>query len=556
MATTDIVTIGGVALTASGMLGHDCAMPITRLTKRLGTDEVLMNMPVFLGHWNTGTVQPVELDQVINIDTSGVTGACDVAVVDAAITEGELVLPDQAKIKLATPTLVLDELVPKFCRSRNITERELGLVMNRDGSLNEGNPYMIDFARFALATLSKAMAQLITRRVMRGDASDDFGLDGFYTQLEDGWAMGTPAIPAYLNQAIVIDWQTLTGAGAATTPDDLTVASQTLDLWGTTFNVPVGINLVQLLEDYLIPAVEAHWTDQNGGVDVWEIHVPPGSKRCLIDTAACFQPCNNDAGIWDTTLRERIIDLRARDVVRLFPSGREIPMWESTHVEADTMWFGPRSIGGNPTYGVVFRDMNEMFAALGVLGDTYGQGSGMFPDTEPLLTSYTDDLGIPFEASAIHWDVRKVSIDCVQAALMSVVGVLAAARHLWFKIEGITCGSFIDNDIQSGLQIDNASLESGLAAVTLSTPADDADVTDTTPALDWDDLTGATSYTVQIAADENFDDIVEVGNPTASTHTVTTTLTEDADYYWRVRGRNADGPGPWSVARRFVVNAA
>lgn len=557
MAITDIVTVGGGALTASGMLGRDCAFPITRLTKRLMNDEVLTRMMVFSGFWEDDTSVPVELTQAIDIDTTVVVDACDTAVVDAALTEGALIAPNMRKVKVATKSLQVDELIPAFCKQRNISRSELGLVLNSDGSIDPGNEYAVDFARFALASISKALAQILSQRIMRGDVSQDFGIDGLYTQLSSGWDQGSPVVPQYLNQAVTIDWQDLTGSGGATTPDDLTVASKTINLWGETLDVPVGENLAEFINDFLIPAVENHWTDDEGGVDVWEFHVPSGTKRCMINVAACIQPCGGDSGIWDTTLRERIIDLRARDVVRLFPSQREIPMWESPHVEPNVMWLGPRSIGGAPTYGVVFRDMNQLFNAIGVLGDTYGMGSGYFNAEEPLLTDIRQAVSIPFEATAIHQDIRKVSVDCVQASLMVKLGVLVVARHLWFKITGVTCANFIDTSITSGVTIDGDAIEGTPGIVSLSSPADAAVVADATPDLDWAAVTGATSYRIQIASDALFEDIVQAATVTAPTSIYTaTTLTEDATFYWRVRAINANGNGPWSAVRSFTVNAA
>lgn len=551
MNTTDIVTITGVALTASGLLGRDCAMPITRIDKKLMSDEVLRNIPVFTGHWEDNTVLPVELTQSIDIDTTVVSTDCDVAVVDAALTEGELIAPDMKTIKIGTKSLQLEKLIPAFCRQRNISSKELGMIMNAGGSIDMGNTYAVDFARFALSSVSKAAAQLLAQRILRGDASQDFGFDGLYTQLTNGWEQGSTTVPQYLNQAIVIDWEDLTGSSGATTPDDETVSGKTIDLWGERFDVPVGVNLAELLENYLIPAIERHWTDMNGGVTSWEFHVPSGTKMCMVNTAACIKPCGDTTIYFDQYLRERFVDLRARDMVRLFPSGREVPMLESPNVEAETMWFGPRAIGGDPTYGVFFRNMNEMFGALGLLGSTYGQGTGLFPDNEPLLTDYRE--GMPFEASAIHQDVLKTSINCVQASIMMQVGVLVTARHLWMKITGVTCSTMLA-DVKSGVTIDAEPIEGTPIAPTLSTPANNSSGTDTTPTLDWADTSGATSYDVVIATDLQFTDIVSWTNVSVSTYTPGSALALD-DYWWKVRARNANGAGAWSATRKLTITS-
>lgn len=556
MAITDIVTVGGSdSLVEAGLLGRDCAMPITRIEKRLMQDEVLRNMPVFFGYWENGTVVPMILGQAIDIDTTVIEDEdCDVAVVDADLTEGELVAPNMRLITLATKVLKIDELIPAFCKQRRIARRELGLILNSDGTIDDGNEYAVDFARFALATVSNAMSQLLAQRIMRGDESETYGFDGLYTQLTNGWEQGSPTVPTYLNQAVTIDWGDLTDSAGATTPDDLTADGKTLSLWGTTVDVPEGINLAQLIEDYLIPAVEANWTDAEGGIDTWEFHVPSGTKRCMINTAACIKPCEGMSIYFDSDMRERFTNLRARDIVRLFPSGREIPMLESPQIEENVMWLGPRSIGGAPTYGVSFQNMNELFNAVGVLGDTYGQGNGLFDADEPLLEDTR--MGLPFEANAVQQDVRKVSINCVQASLMVKVGVLAVARHMFFRIENVTCGTWVA-DVKSKVTIDGQDIEGEApAAPALSAPANNSSGTDTTPDLTWAAVTNPedVTYDIQIATDVGFSTIVVDVTGHATTTYTPSALAED-EYWWRVRAVDVDAAGPWSTVRKFTITS-
>lgn len=455
---TDILTVDStIDLTAAQFLNRDCAFPITRLERRLIMDEVLAQMPQFTGYWNDGTLLPVLLTQSMDIDTSVVVTDCDSAVVDGDITQGELIAPDMVKFKLETKTLQIDKLVPAFCKGRNLTADNRRTLINPDGSLNLGNPYSIDFARFIFSLLEKTMSALISDRVLRGDASEDFGLDGLYTQLEHGWTNGTPTVPDALNKALVIDWGALTGLGAGenASPDDRTVAGQTISIGGDTVDVPEDYNMAQFLNDFYFPYVQAHW----GVVDAYEFHVPPGTKRCIVRSAACIQPCGGDVTtIFDAELRARYAALSARDVVQLFPSGTEIAMLESPHVEAETMWLGPRSVNGDPTYGMFWRDMDEMYAQIGAFGNTYGQSGGMPMDTEPLLIDVIPEIDLPFEARVFRMDVTKISIDCVKAGLMAIIGVLAFERHLWIKFTNVTCATWV-KQLKSGVTIDGVAVE-------------------------------------------------------------------------------------------------
>lgn len=457
MTTTSIVTVDSVALTSAGMLNRDCAFPITMMHKKMPNDEVLRNMPVFIGHVEDGTNQPVLYDQALDIDVTGVSGACDVAVVSGSHSECGFTVPQMRKVKLKSPTLVVDELVPKFCRSRNMSTKELGVIFNPDGSIDEGNPYAIDFARYVYAMVGKAWIAHVSNKAMTGDYADTDGLgfDGLYTQLGSGWDNGSDACPAWMNTAITFNWDTLTG-GAGTgnaAPTAETVAGQTISLWGNNVSVPVGMNLAELLDEVIFPAIEAHWipTYMNEGSDptapdvTWEMHVQSGGARCIINTASCFQPCNLD-GDFDQTLRERVKRLRNQYLLEFYPSGRQMPVMQSPKVTANELWVGPREIGGNPTYGLIFRDMDEMFTQLGLI-EGYGQQRGELMMDEPLLADNEVYTQIPFESRVIQHDVTKPSIDCREYAIMGVVGVVASARHLWTNITNVACDHGIDNSL-------------------------------------------------------------------------------------------------------------
>lgn len=551
MAIGDVVTIQGQGLETAGFLARDCAFPVTRFVQRSGGDEVLRNMPVYFGYWEDDSFVPVILDNTININTAGVVTACDTSIVTGTISEGGLIAPNQTKIKLKTETLVVDKLKKAFCKQRNISTRDLGAILNADGTFDMGNPYVIDFGRYALAQVNKALAEVLSQQVLNGDASDaHFGIDGLYTQLENGWQQDTVGIPNDLNHAIILNWQTLTGDNPAT-PDSVTTAGHTINLWGDTFTIPTGINLITLFDEYLVPAVEVGWTDDNGGVDVYEMHVPKGAKRCYQNASACMQPCGNTNGIWDTDLRDRFAAMRRTDVVEFYPSGRQVPMWESDKIAPNTMWFGPRSVGGSPTYGMIFRDMDTLFNELAYpLNETYGKGSGAFPANEPLIVTVIDQL--PFEARAIHWDVEKVSMDCVEAGLMTIVGVLATMRHLWIKIENVACNSFVPQ-LTNRITIDNVPLDGRPAMAVQNTPANNAVAQSTTLNLVATAVVGATGYDFQVATDANFTNVVRSTTQAGVTYAVTPALTAATIYYWRERARNASGAGAWSTTRQFTT---
>jgi len=69
-----------------------------------------------------------------------------------------------------------------------------------------------------------------------------------------------------------------------------------------------------------------------------------------------------------------------------------------------------------------------------------------------------------------------------------------------------------------------------------------------TPTFDWSDVAGAERYTLEIATDNNFSNIVRTKSVIGSTATLSETekLSYGTHYYWRVRGTSDFGSGDWS----------
>jgi len=88
--------------------------------------------------------------------------------------------------------------------------------------------------------------------------------------------------------------------------------------------------------------------------------------------------------------------------------------------------------------------------------------------------------------------------------------------------------------------------------VTLTSPADNILDQDLNPILEWEDLSGATSYEYELATSPLASD-VETGTSTNSKVLVITELNAGTTYYWRVRGVNICGPAAWSAERSFTT---
>ncbi|MBO3273173.1 reprolysin-like metallopeptidase [Hymenobacter defluvii] len=90
------------------------------------------------------------------------------------------------------------------------------------------------------------------------------------------------------------------------------------------------------------------------------------------------------------------------------------------------------------------------------------------------------------------------------------------------------------------------------AAVAVA-PAANALVT-TRPVFTWQAVPNATAYTVQVATDAAFSNVVltqTIASDTVKTFTPTAPLAAGTTYYWRVRGGNVCGAAPYSAATAF-----
>jgi len=88
-------------------------------------------------------------------------------------------------------------------------------------------------------------------------------------------------------------------------------------------------------------------------------------------------------------------------------------------------------------------------------------------------------------------------------------------------------------------------------------PSDGSAISDATPLLNWEDVSGASGYHIQVSTSNSFtyDVIVDNSSLTASQYQVISPLSNNTTYYWRVRVKNADGVwGDWSSTWSFTVD--
>ncbi len=94
------------------------------------------------------------------------------------------------------------------------------------------------------------------------------------------------------------------------------------------------------------------------------------------------------------------------------------------------------------------------------------------------------------------------------------------------------------------------------AAPALVSPVNGATGTSTAPALDWSASTGATSYYVQVAADSFFGNVVRTQTVSGTSWTVSPSLANGTNYWWRVRAENSCRNGSFTQAWNFQTKPA
>lgn len=91
------------------------------------------------------------------------------------------------------------------------------------------------------------------------------------------------------------------------------------------------------------------------------------------------------------------------------------------------------------------------------------------------------------------------------------------------------------------------------AMATLTMPANNATDISLSPTLMWSAVADTVSYTVEVATDAGFTNIVDSGSVPDTSYSVATTLDPETQYYWRVRASNACGEGTNSATSTFTT---
>ncbi|MDX1639050.1 MAG: T9SS type A sorting domain-containing protein, partial [Balneolaceae bacterium] len=91
------------------------------------------------------------------------------------------------------------------------------------------------------------------------------------------------------------------------------------------------------------------------------------------------------------------------------------------------------------------------------------------------------------------------------------------------------------------------------SAPTLSSPADGATGISTNPTLDWNSVSGADSYRLQLSSNPDFTNLTTDQTGISGTQYQVSNLANNDTYYWRVQAVNSAGSSNWSAVRDFTT---
>lgn len=434
-----IFTDGLTGIVDVGFFTHPCEMPILQYNKTCA-DPFVMNMPTMITQQRIkpGTTQPLLTNAIPTLNIPVDLGECDFATGRTDLTTCTMLVPPMVQPRFADQLRSWESLVDDFCNAKNLVNHISPFLPN--GQFDPGQPISGPFARFVFAHVALLMKTHLEENAVIGEATNSpISFDGWYTQLVNGWqpASGYSSGCDDYNTAICIDWNIVTGASGLASPADVMVEDE-LVVWGNTLTGFAGKNMAQVM--YELSKIIRHANRNHGMVD-FEIVTPDGQSSCIEKVAACVQPeCNCDTCQTDMGLRDRYANMVNTQIVRLYPDNTPIPVVQARGLE-ESIVLSARRIGGRPTYGWVFRDMNN---AMATLSRFFGQDTNMpmQPMSDPLMPHNMDmsRLMREFGTIAFHKGMNSdPDRQCLQPTLKTSMTLMVFARESNVVFKGVAC---------------------------------------------------------------------------------------------------------------------
>lgn len=423
------MTLEFETMTAAGKFSDACVLPILDL-RPLMPDEVLANIPRFLNRWEAGTTQRILLDD--NYSETAAAGNCDFVTFSSETLECEVVIPNQRRLAAGVDNVDYEQFMIEFCDAHSLIS--FPTVFRSDGSFDTGNKMSARFLEYILADLRRRYMQALRTRAWSGDQTNQNEFSGILTQINAGPQSSGDGCELY--NMVEFNWSTLTGTGGSTpTVPSATIdaASDTVTIHGMDFDGNEGLNMAEFLVLWLERLLEhdlAPWAESEVEFEIW---VGRGQTTALANLAACMQPCDGCVNpLSDPQIRDRAAEFRRTRRIWFYPYDNITFTIRQSPELGNQMFVVPKTIGGRPLIGWVWRNQAQQVAILNGQMPFYGAEGGALPDDNELYPTDEVDAASRFELSAFSVNVQKNN-NCIDYWINSESAIVIQGWPLWLR---------------------------------------------------------------------------------------------------------------------------
>lgn len=422
--------------TIVGTFGEICRMPILNIAP-MCDDAFLRALPVAYARYETDTRTQFIIDY--NYDLTAPAEACDGMTADHEIQDCELYLPNQTFSAIEGESRRYDEDMVRFCRPRKITGGVS--IFDANGRLKDGLPLAETFLAYRVAEMKQIVMRFLKTRYMTGVSSTSMEPNGILTQLTNGWdGPGAGNCASY--RAFVYDWAAATTGAALANPDaTITAANDTITMYGQVFTGFTGFNFVELLRKMLLRIRD--YTLAGHRIDSMFLATGRGQSECILEAAACLQPCNGCTPLSDPGQRDRLAEFLRTRVFYLYPYV-DVPIYvyESPSL-GNNVIFGPWQVDGEYTIQVVFRAQAENLMDINEVSPNDGWWRTGLPGTDAATDLLLPDISpAEFEARTFMYIVDRDKL-CIQPIISFEWSVPVFAQHAMVLFQNVDCTTLV-----------------------------------------------------------------------------------------------------------------